>query len=813
MGVLRGLTSGDGIVRGLIARSECAAVAPRERAVVTSGASLVARRAVMLALLLIVGLAATGRAQVWTEWHNALQPSSPGGPELTLVENGAGLYRIVTPASPLTTDTKAAQELQFWIQQMTGVQLAIIAEGHPLGGKKPVSIGRTQMLQQSGLPEAGVDLREEGYGIAVQGDTLFLWGGSTRGSINAVMALLEEDLGCRWYTATHNRVPQGSALRFTAAPRTYVPPTWLRDPFYHVAFSENWSLRNRTNAPWAPVRRDWGGYVDYDGLFVHTFHTLMPPSQYFDAHPEYYMMNASGVRVKTQLCCTHQDVRQIVTQKILATLAANPNTEIVEISQMDSQAICLCPNCRAIDEPEGTGMGSMLHLVNYVAEQIEPVYPDVLIGTLAYFSTLHPPLTVRPRHNVVVRLCNTASWNYPVTPMAQSDFGPLLENWGAIHDKLSVWDYTVNYWHYLAPFPNMDVIAADISYMVAHNVVGIMTQGGYQSTSERDTLRSWVIAKLLWDPSRDWHELQQDFIWGHFGDAAAKVAEYNELLYNQGVLHASSLRKPPMGIRFDMNQPFLSAEFLAAAEAIFDQAEAAAENQTVRERVERERLPILYVRLEQGPDLIGPVYGPLIDRFETIARREGATRTREGDLNLDGKLAEYRAAYQDYMYLYHYKAIEPAPPDQTSQVGLRAVPLSWTSRQPPSSYRIYLGTADPPSLVADQADSTYIAPPLDSTTTYYWRVDSVHSEGLVTGDTWTFTTARSFGDFDRDGDVDLNDFSRFQICLTGRDVPQGDPDCRDARLDADGDVDAQDLTLFQRCLSGSHNLADPNCAK
>jgi len=37
------------------------------------------------------------------------------------------------------------------------------------------------------------------------------------------------------------------------------------------------------------------------------------------------------------------------------------------------------------------------------------------------------------------------------------------------------------------------------------------------------------------------------------------------------------------------------------------------------------------------------------------------------------------------------------------------------------------------------------------------------------------------GDFDRDGDVDQEDFGRFQACLTGRAVPVTDPNCLDAK--------------------------------
>jgi len=566
-----------------------------------------------------------------------------------LASNGGTNYRIVIPVAATTQDTKAADVLQYWLQEMTGVTLPIVIEGTPLEGDFPISVGRTTLLEQSGLPAASVDLGDEGYGIAVQGSTLFLWGGQTRAAINTVYALLEEDLGCRWYTDDHYRIPDRPVLTFTPVDRTYVPPLQLRDPFYRVAFNEDWSLRNRTNAPRAPVREVWGGHIDYDSLFVHTFDTLISPWQYFITYPEYFMMDADGNRDTAALCTTNPDVCQLVAAEVQLTLSIYPNTEIVSVSENDNHSFCLCPTCKALDDAEGSSMASLLYLVNHVAEAIAEDHPNVRVSTLAYFNTTEVPNTVRPRDNVIIRLCNVTSWSLPFTPVEESGFGSLLQEWSAAHDKISIWDYTVNYHHYLAPMPNMEVIAKDIQYMVAHNATGIMTQGAYQSTGERDWMRAWVIAKLLWDPSRDWFELMQDFIWGHYGDTAAKIAEYNELLRHQGELYATELRHPPGGIRFSMDHPFLSAEFLNSANAIFDEAELLAENQDVLHRVERDRLPIMYVQLEQGPEVAGLQYRTVLDRFDVIAHREGATHLREGSSNLEDKLQEWQSAWEDYL--------------------------------------------------------------------------------------------------------------------------------------------------------------------
>ena len=66
-------------------------------------------------------------------------------------------------------------------------------------------------------------------------------------------------------------------------------------------------------------------------------------------------------------------------------------------------------------------------------------------------------------------------------------------------------------------------------------------------------------------------------------------------------------------------------------------------------------------------------------------------------------------------------------------------------------------------------------------------------------------------DYDRDGDVDLDDFALFQLCQTGQDSPQLDPECGKMLLDGDDDVDGVDLALFFRCFNGANVPADPAC--
>lgn len=68
-------------------------------------------------------------------------------------------------------------------------------------------------------------------------------------------------------------------------------------------------------------------------------------------------------------------------------------------------------------------------------------------------------------------------------------------------------------------------------------------------------------------------------------------------------------------------------------------------------------------------------------------------------------------------------------------------------------------------------------------------------------------------DFDEDGDVDQEDFGRFQSCFSGPGIAQPRPDCKGALLDGDLDVDFDDFGRFQLCMTGPNINANPDCAK
>jgi len=64
-------------------------------------------------------------------------------------------------------------------------------------------------------------------------------------------------------------------------------------------------------------------------------------------------------------------------------------------------------------------------------------------------------------------------------------------------------------------------------------------------------------------------------------------------------------------------------------------------------------------------------------------------------------------------------------------------------------------------------------------------------------------------DADEDGDVDLADFTSFQVCFNGPNRPHRREGCGGADFDSDGDVDLADFTSFQLCFNGPNRR--PRC--
>lgn len=563
--------------------------------------------------------------------------------EYLLAEHGRTPWRIVMAHPAHETVKLACDELFSFVQQISGAALPVQTE-LVADGEHEILVGRSGRLAHYGIEVDWESLGDEGYVMRTGEGYLLLAGATPRGTLYAVYAFLEEELGCRWFASDCSRIPRRPRLTFRALDRTDRPAFESREAYWRDAFDGDFAVRNRMNGNKADISVRQGGRMKFYN-FHHSFSDLVPPEQYFDRHPEYFSeVDGKRLRDRSQLCLSNPEVLEITVERVRQWIRENPDCRVFSVAQNDWYNYCTCPECARIDREEGSPAGSMIRFVNRVAERIEKDYPDVLIHTFAYQYTRKAPRLVRPRHNVIVRLCSIeCCFSHPLNGQLRAPLDPDaakarcqcaakgenaflrdLQEWSRICDRLYVWDYVTDFANYLMPMPNFDALDQNLRLFREMGVRGVLEQGNFShgGGGHLAELQAYLQAKLLWNPDCDMEAHLQDFLRGYYGEAAAPyVREYIDLWQE-------AARPWHVNIGAMEDAPFVSDERIERSMGLLGEALFVTEGAEERKRLARLRLGMEYLLISRMP-LSTPGRNALIARFGWEVREAGIDELHE----------------------------------------------------------------------------------------------------------------------------------------------------------------------------------------
>jgi len=518
----------------------------------------------------------------------------PSGPLLVIIDGGSTSYRIVVSAQAPETDLRAAQELQSHLWKISGAVVPVVSDASP-PGRDEILVGRSRRYAQAGIDIPWDGLAEDGFVLRTVGRRLVIAGGRDKGSLYGVYAFLEDVLGCRKYTASAMIVPRTSTVAVGPLDKTEVPAFAFREVSLPEAFDDafaDWhKLDNR-----AARAREWG-------LWVHTFEVFIPAGKHFETHPEYFT-EWNGRRIPHgQLCLSNPDVLRIVIEELGRRIREKPEAKFWSVSQNDAFLPCQCSSCRSLEEEAGGPSGAILWFVNQVAR----AFPDKVISTLAYQYSRPAPRNIEPEPNVNIMLCSIElNRSRPIGSDPESAaFVQDLRDWRRLTRNILVWDYVVQFRNYAGPFPNLRVLRPNIKLFADFGIPMMFQQGSGKSRSEFHELRTYLIAKLLWNPEADVEDLAEDFVRGFYGPAGPEILRYIRTLHD--ALDGSGGVLGIYGSPRDGARTYLAPERLDLYEDIFDRAEAAvAGDAELRTRVRAARLPAAFARLEIAKQHLTP---------------------------------------------------------------------------------------------------------------------------------------------------------------------------------------------------------------
>ena len=511
-----------------------------------------------------------------------------------LINKGKSVYVIALAADAIGAEQTAARELQEHLKQMSGAILPIKSESEVPEKAPQILVGggpRVQWLvEQPNVKSLGAD----GFFITTSGNRIILAGGRPRGTLYAVYEFLEA-LGCRFWAPGESTIPKQSTIRIPAINATYSSPFHYREQFTNsVQQDPIFATRMRENGHFQTQKEDWGSHYSIIG-FVHTFDALLPPSKHLKDHPDWYGPGAA------QPCLTNLAARQEIIKNALAQVRSNPSAGLISISQNDNVSPCQCVNCKALETQEGSPSGPLLQTVNAVAEAVEKEFPNFWVETLAYQYTRKPPKNIRPRPNVIIRLCSIeADFSKPLDSEANADFRNDIRGWKAIAPRLYIWDYMTNFTNSIWPHPNFRVLGPNLRFFAENNVVGVFEQGDAYSNGSGDfpQLRAYLIGKLMWNPHQDENKIIDEFMQGYYGKAAPHLKAYMNLMQDAFVKKGQPLST------FHGDHGWMTLPVVNEATRHFRAAQKAVQSDTMlSRRVRRARLPLDHVWIVRYPVL------------------------------------------------------------------------------------------------------------------------------------------------------------------------------------------------------------------
>lgn len=493
-----------------------------------------------------------------------------------------------------------------------------------------------------------------GYKLTVSDEGIAISAVSEEGLTAGIYSFLEDELGCMFVSPEYDYIPTLSTVYLDEKEKTFAPSIQWRYVYADEAdvpsdengdpvYGDEWYSKLRLNGAGT---NDWYAWV-------HTSFSYVSPEEYFDEHPEYFSLY-NGKRTYTQgpvsgqLCWTNDDVYRIVSQKILRQMRENPDIHIWDISQMDTWESrgkgCQCDKCKAIDEREGSQIGSILSFINRLAAEVKEEFPDNYISTLAYNYSDEPPKYLRPADNVIIKLCLmpgdcASSYAEPESDKAQQAHD-LIEAWGKVAEHIVIWDYNIDFHNYMMPYPILDNLKANNDFYIENNVYGIFHQMSADKGGDFALINSYIFAKLMWDKDTDVSAVFNKYLSVYYKEAAPYIAEYYGLLTENLAKSGDKLYIYAQPYNYILS--YLSPSALDDYLEIFDKAEqAVADDEVLMSRVELAEKGVLFAKAAQfSADMKGREAA--LEKFVDVCEKNGIDSLIEGEQNGDELAVFYK---------------------------------------------------------------------------------------------------------------------------------------------------------------------------
>lgn len=470
-----------------------------------------------------------------------------------LFKDGTSQYKIVVPENAEQEEVHAAEELQLFFNEATGVKPEIITD-KGLSYSESVrylSVGETNLSEDAGVKADYEKLGSQGFVLETEGLSVFMLGARTKGTLYSVYEFLYRAFAFEVFSPDECYIESCTELPLYDFSVEDKPDIEYRlngyGYFTQTAEAQENMYRLRINDN--PVMGVGEGYV----------YTTHNSTKYFTkeqmAENGEWWMGTDGY----QLCYTAHgnaekldQMQDVVLSVMQDAIENNPDKSSIAFMQEDKDTWCGCAECqKVISEHGGFETSTQILFVNEVARRLDAWmkenHPDreVKIVIYAYHKTTKAPVkqledgTFVPYSDDMIFEDNVAVYYAPITADYYYSFkdsknvayANIMKGWAAVSDNIYAWLYSTDFNDYLMFFDSFNSMQENYQFLVENHASMVFENTQYNNTNSTafHVLKGYLNAKLGWNVNEDYEELIDRFFRCYFRDAADVMRE----LYDQ----------------------------------------------------------------------------------------------------------------------------------------------------------------------------------------------------------------------------------------------------------------------------------------
>lgn len=477
--------------------------------------------------------------------------------DIDFIKDGDSDYQIVIPENASENEQFAAEEIQYFTKEASGVELAIVRETASLGEGKYIFVGNTKSSQAENLKPAYETVKTNGFVIKQLEDDCYILGNYDIGTRNGAYEFLMYLFDYEYYAVDEIYLEHKENAKMLAFDLTEVPDFDMREVSDGETYYDETGIINK--------RRRFNMHeVFMNGTNTHNALTIIDPKKY-DWKSEKYKFwysndgkevtfyNPYGEDIPYQLCYSNDEMRAEFTKNLIEDFISKKSEPYMLLGAMDIREWCTCEKCAAACEKYGTDAAVIIWFINKVQADVDtwfaknrPGEEPTRLMMFGYQKTVKPPVTYNketkkyePIDESVVLNEHSGVYFAPIdfeidVPFVDEDSTDATTSagrakaWNAITKTIFCWTYSLITQHSLMYCDVFEASQRNYQFLKENGTVFIQDQGTHwmkNCNSGFLRLQTYVRSKVMWDTTLNMGELIDDFCDNYFGEASDTMQE------------------------------------------------------------------------------------------------------------------------------------------------------------------------------------------------------------------------------------------------------------------------------------------------